>query len=263
MAKLAAIVFCTLLVSAFAAIPVFPNDWSDMEQDEMVINQGGTVSPDQSQVCCAAQSPGCKVQTQFSVGPTYVDVTGNRTRSDQAGASNTIISDYTLQMEMSVDLATMTCQEFCPMQGATLSPYQIDPSAVNIGAKIVQGRSCTGWQWKDTILNSIVMQINTIFVDDETGFPVYENDQLTPFGQAIGFESTTYLKFTPGRPAASLFAVKGTSNCPQSQNCGQNQNQNKEALQKMRLRSRFGRKFDNWNMLREQVPQEQQPELLA
>ena len=56
MSKSVAILFCAMLAVA-AAQPVFPNDWSDVEQDEAVINQGGVVSPDQSQVLARLSPP--------------------------------------------------------------------------------------------------------------------------------------------------------------------------------------------------------------
>jgi hypothetical protein len=188
-------------------------------------------------VCCDVRSGQCKVQTAFSVGPTYVDVTGNRTRSDTSGAPTTIITDFTAGMEMEVDLATMTCQEWCPVQG-TLSPYQIDPTAVNIGSRMINGKMCTGWQWNETVLKIIVMQVTTIWVDQETNLPVQEYDQLTPFGQSIGFQSTTYLQFNPTRPPAKLFQVNGQQNCKNGgQDC-----QQQVSLQRRVARARFAKK---------------------
>ena len=194
------------------------------------------------QVCCNVKSDQCKVQTNFGVGPNYFDLTGNRTRSDTTGAPSTIISDFTAQMEMEVDLATMKCTEFCPLQGATMSPYAVGPNATNIGTKQIGAHLCTGWQWKDTILGIVVMQINTIWVDQTTGLPVQEYDELTPFGQQIGFESTTYIQFTPKRPDAKLFAVVGQQSCPQSQNCGQ-----QASAQRRAHRARYNKPM-HWDM---------------
>jgi len=53
--------------------------------------------------------------------------------------------------------------------------------------------------------------------------PYQEVDNLTPFGEAIGMETSTYGTFTPGTPDPSHFAVKNVDNCPMDQNCGNSQ----------------------------------------
>jgi hypothetical protein len=61
----------------------------------------------------------------------------------------------------------------------------------------------------------IVFEIDTTYVDPKTQLPYQEDDQLTPFGQAVGDETSTYNSFTPGTPDPSLFAIKNVANCPQ------------------------------------------------
>lgn len=219
--------------------PTFPNNFSDIESDELVQNQGGSPSADGQSICCPLGSPNCQVQVQFSSGHNYFALDYNATRFDQAGADSVIVNDFTLNLEMEVDPATMACQAACPLDEGTLTPYAIDANATNIGTKVINGKNTTGWQWKTVILGVIVMETETIYVaQDSTGayYPVLDYTDLTPFGEDIGYESTTYLSFTAGLPDKSLFAVTGAASCPPPSNgCG-----NDNALRKMnRIRNRL------------------------
>jgi len=122
--------------------------------------------------------------------------------------------------EMAVD-ANNTCTSYCPIDG-DLDPYSINPNATDMGQKVVDNVTCEDWQYKDIAFGVIVMEIDDIYVNQAATppTPIYEEDQLTPFGEPIGYETSNYVSFVFGTPDPSHFVVNGVDTCPQDPNCG-------------------------------------------
>jgi hypothetical protein len=210
-----------MVVGARAASPPVPNlplDWTANEEDFMVVYQG-QYSISNGLYCCGDTS--CEVQTQYQSGMNYFDFTHNRTRFDDPVNGDFVTLFNPVYKEMLV--VNNACQEYCPID-EDLDPYSIDPTATYNGQKTINGHVCNDWQYKDKEFG-IVFEIDDTFVDQTTNLPVMEVDQLTPFGQPIGEETSTYHTFTPGTPDPSHFAISGVDSCPQSQNCGNSQRQ--------------------------------------
>jgi len=185
----------------------------------MVVYQG-QYSVIQGQYCCGDDS--CEVQTQYQSGMDYFDFTHNRTRFDDP-VNGMIVSLFNpIYKEMLVD-STNTCQAYCPIE-EDLYPYSVDANATYQGQKSINGKLYDDWQYQDKEFG-IVFETDDTFVDPKSQLPYMEVDQLTPFGQAIGMESSTYNTFTPGTPDPSHFDIKNVDNCPMDQNCGQSQRQ--------------------------------------
>jgi len=218
------------VVAAFAAPnpPTFPLDWTAYEVDQLLQYQGDYTTRG-NLMCCSVNSEGCQVQIQGQFGMSYFDFTHNRTRFDDAGSGQTIVTLYDQQMECLV--VNDTCQEYCPLQGDLLSPFGLGDNATFAGYKVVNGVNTTDWRWQEVIFKIIVMETSDMYVDFN-GNPISEVDVLTPFGQQIGTSTSTWSKFTPGTPDPSLFVVNGLSNCPQSQNCGQSSKQQRRLTRK-------------------------------
>jgi len=196
-------------------LPNFPLDWTANEEDFMVVYQGQYVQSG-SLYCCGDDS--CEVQTQYQKGMDYFDFTHNRTRFDDP-INGMIVSLFNpIYKEMLVD-GTNTCTSYCPIQD-DLYPYQLDPNSTYMGQKVIDGKTLDDWQFEDKEFG-IVFEISDVYVDPSTQLPYQEDDQLTPFGQPIGDETSTYHTFTPGTPDPSHFAVKNVANCPMDPNCGQ------------------------------------------
>jgi hypothetical protein len=214
-----AVFLLCLLVGAIAGPqPKFPNDWTATEANELAVYQGDFTQSD-DKYCCALAS-NCQVQTEYQQGKHYFDYTHNRTRWDDSVSGQTIVYDFKIQKEMLV--VDQSCKEYCPLQGDTLSPGFLDKNATDLGPVQVKGKTLEKWQWKETILGIIVMEIDTVFVDQSSNpaVPVMEQDQLTPFGQPIGGMDTQWDDFTGGTPDPSLFIVNNVDKCPMSPNCG-------------------------------------------
>jgi len=204
------------LAMAYAATPPIPNiplDWTANEEDFMVVYQG-EYSIANGMYCCGDDS--CEVQTQYDSGMNYFDYTHNRTRFDDP-VNGDIVSLFAPQYKEML-VVNNTCQEYCPIQ-EDLDPYSIDPTATYQGQKTINGVTCDDWQYKDKEFG-IVFEIDDTFVDTKSQLPVYESDQLTPFGQPIGQETSTYHTFVPGTPDPSHFAISGVDSCQMSANCG-------------------------------------------
>jgi len=223
----------TLMLSTALALPTFPLDWTADELQTIALNQGGVDKGDE--VCCEKGS-NCKVQLAVGGGTIHFDYTHNRTRSDN-GDGTAIISLFgKVGKEFQVD-ANMTCQSFCPLQFDDLSPFGVDDTAQSIGDITVDGKTYTGYQWKEYILPKLhlgVMEVLTLYVDEsgKTAVPFMQVEDLTPLGQHLGQENTTWANFQAGTPDPKLFDFD-YKDCPRSPNC------NQDNLRKARRKLRF------------------------
>jgi hypothetical protein len=200
--------------------PKFPNDWTAIQEDDLQVFQGDYTHT-AGQFCCS-ESSNCQVQTQYEKGTHYFDYTHNRTRFDDQVSHGVFVNDYKIRKEMLVDPSTLTCKEYCPLQ-FPLDAGFLDTAAKDLGQATYEGKVVEKWQWNDTILGIIVMEIDTVLVDQKdmnNAVPVNEVDKLTPFGQFIGQFETVYTNFKPGTPDPSLFDVKNTDKCPMARDCG-------------------------------------------
>jgi len=208
------------VLAATPTPPVFPDDWTANEEDFAVVYQGDYVQQN-NLYCCGDTS--CEVQTEYQSGMDYFDYTHNRTRFDDPVQGSIVSLFYPIYKEMAVD-GTNTCTSYCPLD-EDLYPYQVETNSTNQGTKVVNGHTCTDWQYKQIAFGVVVMEIDDVFVDQTSNLPVQEVDQLTPFGEPIGTSTSTYHTFVPGTPDPSHFAIKGIDSCPQDPNCGQDYRQ--------------------------------------
>jgi len=222
-------ILCAVLlicaVSALKAPPVFPLDWTSVEQDFLIVYQGTYVQQGDL-YCCGDDN--CEIQTEYMSGHNYFDYSHNRTRFDDPVQGSIVNFFYPQYKEMAVD-GTNTCTSYCPLD-YDLTPYAIDPNATDIGPSKVGNVTAEQWQWKETIFGIFVVQINNIYVSS-AGLPILEVDELTPFGQNLGEETTTYLSFAAGTPDPSHFDIKNVDSCPLDPNCDD------DLRQHVRLRS--------------------------
>jgi hypothetical protein len=214
--KTACLAFLAAAASAMAqTIPTIPQDWSGIVANRIIINQGGIQNPDAS-VTCPAESPQCKVQTAFSAGQNYMDISGNRTA--YYVGSQASVSDYNTGKVYLIDTASHTCQAYCPI-AVPLEPIAIDPNATYQGQINYNGVQSDDWMWKVEIpIIKIVIQTSNFYVKAGTNTPLAEIDILA--GAAV--QNQTWVSFEAGRPDASYFQVNNASTCPlgNSQQCG-------------------------------------------
>lgn len=212
----------------------------------MNINQGGTVMPDGS-VCCGAQVPQCKVQTMFQPGIQYFDFQNNRTAFKNPDGSG-VVSLYADKKEYAVNAAGV-CQSYCPLQDSDFGPgLGFGDKAQDMGATTYNGKKCEHFHWiqQMPILN-LTMETSDMYatVANNVATPLAEIDNITPFGQHIGTQNTTYVTFTPTMPAASHFTVTGKTTCKIDQSCSGKQDDmpsmNKDASFVIRKHLGFGK----------------------
>jgi len=203
-----------------SAPPVFPLDWTSVEEDFLIVYQGNYVQQG-NLYCCGDDN--CEIQTEYQSGHNYFDFTNNRTRFDDPVQGSIVSLFYPTYKEMAVD-GTDTCTSYCPIED-DLTPYAIDPNATDEGKVTIGNVTTELWQFKQTIGGIIVMEIDNIYVVQSTGLPALEVDQITPFGQPIGEETTTYTEFIPGTPDPSHFNIKNVASCPLDANCGDDRRQ--------------------------------------
>jgi hypothetical protein len=213
-------------------VPVFPQDWTSIEQDMAVVYQGQYVVSD-NMYCCGDSN--CEVQTQYQSGHNYFDFTNQRTRFDDPVQGSIVSLFKPTYKEMEVD-ANNNCQAFCPIED-DLDPYAIPVNATDEGSTIVNNQTVEDWQSKVVILGVIVMEIDDFYVDQSKtpAVPVMEVDQLTPFGEKIGQFTSNYLSFIPGAPDPTKFNIHGVANCPMAQNCDDQRRQ----LHRLRYKNRL------------------------
>jgi hypothetical protein len=217
---------CALLalvaVGRAAGPPALPIDWTSIEEDFMVVYQG-QYTQNGDDYCCNDQN--CEVQTQYQSGHNYFDYTHNRTRFDDPAQGSIVSLFYPIYKEMAVD-DTNTCTSYCPIED-DLEPYALDANSTDEGQKIVRNITTELWEYKEMAFGVIVMETDDVYVDQSKtpAIPIQEIDYLTPFGEAIGQSTSTYLSFIPGTPSPSHFDVKGIDACPQDSGCDQQMRQ--------------------------------------
>jgi len=212
-----------VIAAVNAQQPQFPNDWSGMTYAVLVQNQNTVTVGDD--ICCKVGT-NCQVQTQFDAGMNYVDFSHNRTRFEDT-TGQTIVSFYDPSIQRECNVVNNTCTEYCPLEGDSLTPGFLAANATNIGNTIVNGKTYQQWQWKDYLLGVIIMDVVTVLVDPSTTppTPFQMQELLTPFGQYLGEEATTFEKIVFGTPNAGYFNITGVTTAPLSSNCGEDSRQ--------------------------------------
>jgi len=216
-----ALLLCAIVAHA-ATPPTFSDDFTTYEED-LLLQYQGNYAVNGNNICCPLDSPACQVEVQSQSGINSYDYTHNRTRWDD-DSGQIIVNLFDVQKECLIVAQAgggYVCQEYCPLEGETLDPFGLGDNSTYMGTKIVGNITADDWQWKEYILGKIVMQISDMYVNDNVNPPVplQEVDQLTPFGQPIGSMTSTWSKWTPGTPDASLFNITGVDNCPMSSSC--------------------------------------------
>lgn len=208
----------TFAVAVTAGPPVFSQSYTSDQLSSIVINQGGVAQPDGS-VCCPPESPECKVQTAFQAGIALQSVAQNKSAFKNPDGSG-VVTDFTLQKEFSVT-ADGACQEWCPLQGQTIGGQMINPNSTDMGSVKYNGRMLTEWQFVTRIpILNITMEIDNFYVTEgSTPAPVALISLITPLGQHIGTQNTTFVTFTPGNPDPKHFLVTGIASCKMAK-CG-------------------------------------------
>jgi hypothetical protein len=211
-------------VASAATLPVFPDDWSAIVDSDILLNQGGVTQGDY--VCCDPEVVGqCKVQAENIQAQQYFSWTNNATRMD--GNGQVIVDFYApVWKEVLVDPATMACQSWCPIDQseAEFDRMALGKKASDMGPAHVQGVDCELYWWEEWLLIIPMESINMYLIPAAAGekyaTPVREEDTLTPFGQYLGTENTTYSQFKAGPLDPKLFAVTGMDTCKQDPQCG-------------------------------------------
>lgn len=222
---LALALLCTAVVSAIPS-PNFPSSFTTNEEDLLAVTQGPYVNDKEGLVCCDPKTS-CEVQTQYQTGINYYDATGNRTRFDGGGQIIVTLWNLTNPKQMLVD-SNLVCQEYCPAVG-DFDPTPFWPDDLetqktikNLGNVTINGVECVHYQWLETIIIIIKMQLTDLYVHypgDGTAIPISQHDVIEPFGQQLGTEDSNWSNFAGGVPDPSLFAVTGIRECQKSSNC--------------------------------------------
>jgi hypothetical protein len=208
-----------LVVGAVAINPKFPNDWSAVNTDAIVINQGGTLGPDGS-ICCSPTSPQCKIQSAYQQGTQYWSVTDQKTAFKAPDGSGTV-AVYADGKEYSVD-ASGACQEYCPLEETKLTAFSIGPNATDDGMVNYNGQQVHMWNTSQKVPIFGTVQSTNWYAKqaaDGTFIPIAQITHITPFGEDLGQENSTFLSFKAGNPPASVFTVTGTATCKQAKGC--------------------------------------------
>lgn len=219
MRSMLALALIASVAVANAALPTFPQDWTSDQTSSININQGGIQQPDGS-ICCPATSPQCKVQTAFQEGTQYFDFTNERAAFKNPDGSG-VVTLWADGKEYGVD-ASGACQSYCPVQGPIEPGLGFGNNTEDLGAATVNGVSCEHYEWKVQVpIINITMQVSDFYVkvSGSSGIPVQQIDHITPMGQNLGAQNTTYKTFKAGTPPASVFTVTGKSTCKIDQSC--------------------------------------------
>lgn len=203
--------------SRFKQVPQLPSNWQAQQVSNSLQTEGFAVQTRPGLWCCQGS---CSIQTQFGRNEYYMDVKNNRTRNDDLDEGTVIIDDYTARKQIQVKSASdLTCVSYCDIDWS-LSPYQLDSNASDLGPVSIGGRTYEAWQWSVFSKLHREVEIVTVYVDQSNmsmPVPFLETDRiLVPSVQDANISFSNY---SAGVPAASFFAYTGLSTCKPSHSC--------------------------------------------
>ena len=219
-----------LALASMASVPTFPSSFYMGEQLMLLINQGG-VESGSDKVCCAASSPSCRVEAQFTGQDYYEDAANNRSRVDSAQGD--IVRWYQIAspqfphdgMQMAVTETApgsphkYECASYCPLEGAKFEslvaigdkesgrlgvPHDLGRANVTQAPPARASAECEHWQWRQGLDApkhnwSVVMSQEDFFVRPQAagGAPFLHRTIIEPFGNYMGESNASFLTFTP------------------------------------------------------------------
>ena len=224
-------------MGAAAGKKAWPQDWSAVEAQVMIVNEGGQVSADGRSVCCAESAfASCTVQLSSGGGKRYMDYTNRRTRLEDP-VNGVEVDDYKAHKSYAVvhNGTHDVCQSYCPLDPRdTLdggAAYFLGPNATDLGAATFRGAAANEWQWEQKIFGKVTMQTSDFYADVASDpkyvLPLGQVVHLTPFGRLpqIGEQNMTWTGFQQGPQPASKFDIAGAATCPENPQCGSPQKQ--------------------------------------
>ena len=180
-------------------------------QTSLTLNQNGYKQSD-GKVCCAMNSPGCKVQMQSAGNDVREQVSMNRTRIDGGrGSIVTWFGDVNKQMAVVPGSAVNSthkwaCMQYCPTTTGFTPTLEIGNKIKDLGqASITQPKSIGGAtaqceHYKSVERLVIIPMSQTDFYVDESAkppAPFYKHLLLEPFGKKQGEEESYFVGYQP------------------------------------------------------------------
>jgi hypothetical protein len=189
-----------LAVPAVLAVPAAPAAWTSVSTTTVSLVNG---------------------QTQTSAGTQYQSDAAQASRFEPAAGSGrpttvTLFDGPHGGMEMEVD-ANNKCVAWCPPSSTYFNQIRVGNG--KNGTSVAKEISPNTWQWSDLL---IIVKMDTkelAFASDGTT-PQTLDEQITPFGKAIGNSTTTFTTFKPSADV-SKFQPTGVENCPKASGCQQ------------------------------------------
>ena len=200
-----------------AAPPTFADSFYVGSQASLTLNQNGYKKSD-GKVCCALNSPGCKVQMQSMGNDVREQVSMNRTRID--GGRGSIVTWYgDVKKQMAVvpgSAANSThkwaCVQYCPTTSGLFTPtLEIGDGKSSKGIKdlgqatITHPKSigggsaqCEHYKYVDRLIIIPMDQID-FYVDESAKppAPFFKHLLLEPFGKKQGEETSDFIGYQP------------------------------------------------------------------
>lgn len=178
-------------------------------------------------------------QSQTSAGTQYQSDAARASRFEPAAGSGrpttvTLFDGPHNGMEMEVD-ANNKCVAWCPPSSTYFNQIRVGNG--KNGTSVAKEISPNTWQWSDLL---IIVKMDTkelTFASDGTT-PKTLDEQITPFGKAIGNSTTTFTSFKPSADV-SKFQPTGVENCPKASGCQQSVSSMRVSYQVEQLLKQF------------------------
>ena len=244
----------SLAIAVQQSPPKFADSFYTGLQASMAINTGG-YKQGSDKVCCAADAPQCKIQTQSLGSDTFEHTSKQMVHMNNARGS--VVSNYQPAVKKMMGVVPgqqvnsthkWACLAYCPLTDVFTSAIPSSTTDMKISDKgtahITQpvsiggnNATCEHFKWIERLAIIPFLQ-QDFYVDQSVAPPVpfYQHTVIEPFGQKQGVEESYYVGYQPYNTTSYFDVDMDPNKCKLAKQCSSNAAEDAadEAIKRMR-----------------------------